>query len=103
MSGASSVGTDIALPKIIGVKISEDTLTVDLEDGRTIQVPISWYPRLDYGTLEERANLQISSAGYGIHCPDLDEDIGVEGIILGNKSIESLTSFERWLKKRKRG
>ncbi len=82
------------------VTITEDTISIDLEDGRTISVPIGWYPRLAHGTPEERANFQISSAGYGIHWPDLDEDIGVEGLILGKRSLESPTSFERWLRKR---
>jgi hypothetical protein len=80
--------------------VTDDTLTVDLEDGRTISVPIGWYPRLAHGTLEERSNLQISGAGHGIHWPDLDEDIGVEGLLLGKKSAESQASFKRWLEQR---
>ncbi|MBI5054701.1 MAG: DUF2442 domain-containing protein [Chloroflexi bacterium] len=88
------------LTKIIHVAITDDTLSVDLEDGRSIDVPIGWYPRLAYGTSDERANFQISGAGYGIHWPDLDEDLGVEGILLGKKSSESRASFERWLKQR---
>ena len=91
----------LALPKAVNVVINDDTLSVDLEDGRTISVPIGWYPRLAYGTPTERANLQISGAGYAIHWPDLDEDIGVEGLLLGKKSTESPASFERWLHKRK--
>jgi len=88
------------LIKIIHVAITDDTLSIDLEDGRSIEIPIGWYPRLAYGTPVERANLQISGAGYGIHWPDLDEDIGVEGILLGKKSSESPASFERWLQQR---
>jgi hypothetical protein len=72
-------------------------LAVDLEDGRTISVPIGWFPRLAYGTPAERANFTISGAGYGIHWPDLDEDIGVEGLLLGKKSGESAGSLARWL------
>jgi hypothetical protein len=86
--------------RIANVIITDDTLSVDLEDGRTISVPIGWYPRLAYGTPAERANFQISGAGYGIHWPDLDEDIGVEGLLLGKKSTESQGSFERWLQQR---
>jgi hypothetical protein len=86
---------------VINVTIDDDTLSIDLEDGRTISVPIGWYPRLAHGTPAERANFQISGAGYGIHWPDLDEDIGVEGLLLGKKSTESLASFERWLQRRK--
>lgn len=88
------------LIKIIHVAITDDTLSIDLEDGRSIDVPIGWYPRLAYGTPDERANFQISGAGYGIRWPDLDEDLGVEGILLGKKSSESPASFERWLKQR---
>ncbi len=78
-------------------------LSVDLEDGHAIAVPIDWYPRLAYGTPAERANFQMSGAGYGIRWPDLDEDIGVEGLLLGKKSGESQASFERWLQCRQTG
>jgi hypothetical protein len=91
---------EIVLPRINYITINDDTLSVDLEDGRTISVPIGWYPRLAHGTPAERENFQISGAGYGIYWRDLDEDIGVEGMLLGKKSTESLESFERWLKKR---
>jgi hypothetical protein len=80
--------------------IDDETLSVDLEDGRTIAVPIGWYPRLAYGTPTERANFQVSGAGYGIHWPDLDEDIGTEGMLLGRKSNEGQVSFQRWLERR---
>ena len=100
MNGMPSATLTLATPRAIKVYVTEDTLSVDLEDGRTISVPIGWYPRLAHGTPEERANFQISSAGYGIHWPDLDEDIGVEGILLGKKSNESQASFERWLLRR---
>jgi hypothetical protein len=85
------------------VAVTEDTLSVDLEDGRTISVPIGWYPRLAHATPAERLNFQVSGAGYGIHWPDLDEDIGLEGILLGKKSSESPASFERWLRRRSPG
>lgn len=77
MNGMYSATLTLTLVKIVSVTISDDTLAVDLEDGRTIAVPIGWYPRLAYGTAAERANFRISGAGYGIHWPDLDEDIGV--------------------------
>lgn len=93
----------LTLIRIINVTVTYDTLSVDLEDGRTIAIPIGWYPRLAYGTPAERANFQISGAGYGIHWPDLDEDIGVEGVLLGKKSSESQASFERWLQRRRTG
>jgi hypothetical protein len=100
MSGAPSATTALPPPRAAHVAVSEDTLTVDLDDGRTISVPIVWYPRLAYGTAVERANFQIAGAGYGIHWPDLDEDIGVEGLVLGKRSMESPESFERWLQRR---
>ena len=90
----------LSVTRVIGVSVSDDTLSVDLEDGRTIAVPIGWYPRLAHGSAAERANFQISGAGYGIHWPDLDEDIGVEGLLLGKRSSESPESFERWLRRR---
>lgn len=102
MNGMHSAVATIPLPKIIDVTVTDDTLSIDIEDGRTISVPIGWYPRLANGTPAERANFQISGAGYGIHWPDLDEDIGIEGLLLGKKSTESSSSLERWLQKRKR-
>jgi hypothetical protein len=99
-------GTDSALvltarPRAIHVTVTDDTVTVDLEDGRTIAVPIGWFPRLAYGTATERAHVQIAGAGFGVHWPDLDEDIGVEGLLLGKKSAESPASFARWLAQRR--
>jgi len=101
MSGIPSAAA-LAISRIVHVTVTDDTLSVDLEDGRTIALPIGWYPRLAFGTPTERGNLQISGAGYGIHWPDLDEDIGVEGILLGKKSSESAPSFERWLNQRRK-
>ncbi|MCJ7529600.1 MAG: DUF2442 domain-containing protein [Anaerolineales bacterium] len=101
MNGIPFAAVVLALPRVVNVTINDDTLSVDLDDGRTVSVPIGWYPRLAHGTPAERANFQVSSAGYGIHWPDLDEDIGVEGLLLGKKSTESPASFERWLQQRK--
>jgi len=103
MNGMLSAAATLALPRAVNVTVTEDTLSVDLEDGRTISVPIGWYPRLAHGTPAERLHFQISGAGYGIHWPDLDEDIGVEGLLLGKRSTESPASFERWLRRRKSG
>ncbi|MCX7014533.1 MAG: DUF2442 domain-containing protein [Candidatus Sumerlaeota bacterium] len=102
MNGTPSAAATVALAKISRVVVSDDTLSVDLEDGRTISVPIGWYPRLAHGTPTERANFQIAGAGYGIHWPDLDEDIGIEGLLLGRKSTESPSSLKRWLENRER-
>ena len=82
------------------VSVMEDTLSVDLTDGRTISVPLVWYPRLTHGTPEERDNWRIEGAGWGIHWPDLDEDISVKGLLIGNPSRESGKSFKRWLESR---
>lgn len=101
MNGPHSAVVAPTLARVVNVMATDDTLSVDLEDGRTVSVPIGWYPRLAHGTPAERANFQISGAGYGIYWPDLDEDIGVEGLLLGKKSAESPASFERWLQRRR--
>lgn len=100
MNGTLFAPTTLALPRVTQVTVTDDTLSVDLEDGRTIAVPIGWYPRLAQGTPDERQHFEISGAGYGIHWPDLDEDIGVEGLLLGKRSTESPASLARWLKRR---
>ena len=92
--------TQIGLPPAQDVVVTESTLTVDLDDGRTISAPLAWYPRLVHGTAEERNNWRISGAGWGIQWPDLDEDISVKGLLAGNPSGESQPSFERWLQGR---
>ena len=69
--------------RIRDVRFSADRLIVDLADGRTIAVPIAWYPRLERATPPERANWQISGGGYGIHWPDIDEDLSSEGLLRG--------------------
>lgn len=65
------------------VRITDDAISVDLFDGRTITVPLTWYPRLLHARPEERANWQVSGAGYGIHWPDLDEDLTTQGLLQG--------------------
>ena len=84
------------------VSVTDDTLTVDLVDGRTVAVPLAWYPRLAHGLPEERENWRLVGRGEGIRWPDLDEDVSVEGLLDGRPSGESQTSFERWLQNRKR-
>jgi hypothetical protein len=101
MNGTDSAPVLAAPPRAVHVTVTDDTLSVDLEDGRTIAVPIGWFPRLAYGTPPERANVQISGAGFGLHWPDLDEDIGVEGLLLGKKSMESPASLARWLEQKR--
>jgi len=82
------------------VIVTGDALIVDLTDGRTISTPLAWYPRLLYGKPEERNKWRLIGQGDGIHWPDLDEDISVEGLQLGRPSGESQSSFKRWLAQR---
>jgi hypothetical protein len=86
--------------KAVEVSISDDTLSVDLADGRTILVPLTWYPRLWHGAPQERQNWRLIGEGVGIHWPDLDEDISIEGLLLGKRSGESPQSLQQWLEKR---
>ena len=88
-------------PIAINVTVTENDLTVDLTDGRRIIVPLAWYPRLMCGSPAERKNWQLLGDGYAIEFPDLDEHIGVEGLLAGRKSGESQKSLERWLNQRK--
>lgn len=69
--------------RVKDVHLDDDTLTVDLLDGRSISVPLAWYPRLLHATAEQRANWQIAGGGYGIHWPDVDEDLSTEGLLRG--------------------
>jgi hypothetical protein len=69
--------------RVRDVHVTEDTLAVDLADGRTIIVPLAWYPRLLSATSEQRSHWEIAGAGYGIHWPDLDEDLSTEGLLRG--------------------
>lgn len=86
----------------LDVTVNDDTLSVDLSDGRTISVPLAWYPRLSIGTSRERASWRLIAGGRGIHWPELDEDISVENLISGEPSGESQASFNRWRAGRKR-
>jgi len=82
------------------VTVSDASLAVDLVDGRTIIVPLVWYPRLWYGTPEERNHFEIIGDGTLIHWPDLDEDLSVSGLLAGRRSGESQRSLKRWLEER---
>ena len=85
------------------VTISDDTLTVELSDGRSISAPLAWYPRLWHGTPNERQHWRLIGRGAGIHWPDLDEDISMMGLIQGRPSNESNSSLQRWLNQRAHG
>lgn len=89
-----------AVPLARRVTCSGDALTVELADGRTLSVPLSWYPRLLHGLPAERSNWELIGEGDGIHWPDLDEDVSVEGLLAGRRSGETKRSLERWLAKR---
>lgn len=83
------------------VEFSEDSMTVHLDDGRSISVPIAWYPRLHHGTNAERAKIEFIGGGEGIHWPDLDEDVSIEGLLAGRRSAETDESLSRWIAKRR--
>ncbi|MBI4179010.1 DUF2442 domain-containing protein [bacterium] len=90
-------------PVAENVTVTDDTISVNLSDGRTISAPLGWFPRLIHGTQKERNNWRLIGRGHGLHWEDLDEDISVENLILGQASGESQTSFENWLSTRKSG
>ena len=81
----------------VQVTISDEKLIIELTDGRGISIPLAWYPRLLHGSSQERQNWQILGDGYAIEWPDLDEHIGIEGLLAGRRSGESQKSLERWL------
>ncbi|MHB1293149.1 MAG: DUF2442 domain-containing protein [Sulfuricella sp.] len=96
----TSVAVEIETPNAVNVVLTDDTLSVDLADGRTISVPLAWFPRLQYATLEERNRWRLIGKGQGIHWEESDEDISVESLILGRPSGESQTSLQKWLDER---
>lgn len=91
---------EIEVPTAENLTITEDTLSVDLSDGRTISVPLAWFPRLTYASPSEQNNWRLIGKGYGIQWEELDEDISVEGLLAGKPSGESQTSFKKWLASR---
>ena len=91
-----STSTLASSPRAAAVEITDDALTVSLSDGRVVSVPISWYPRLSNGLPEHRAVWEFIGGGHGIHWPELDEDISVENILLGQPSGEGSRSFSKW-------
>jgi hypothetical protein len=85
------------------VKVTDDALIVVLNDGRTVSAPLSWYPRLAFGSPDERSHWELIGAGTGVHWPDLDEDISVEGLLAGRRSGEGSASLQRWKQSRVAG
>ena len=92
---SSAVETREALAT--GATVSDDTLAVELADGRTIAAPLAWYPRLAHATAEERSSWRLLGGGRGIHWPAVDEDISVVNLLAGQPSAESQSSFKKWL------
>jgi hypothetical protein len=91
---------EIEVPNAERVAVTQDSLSVDLSDGRTITVPLAWFPRLVHASQKERDNWRLIAKGQGIHWEDLDEDISVEQLLLGRPSGESQPSFKKWLAER---
>ena len=87
----------------MSIQVTDDAVIAELSDGRSISVPLFWYPRLAHATLEERDNWELIGTGEGIHWPDLDEDLSIEGFLTGRKSGESQRSFKRWLEAKQAG
>lgn len=91
---------DVQEARAQSARVDEDSLIIDLVDGRTISVPLVWFPRLWHGTPEERANLILVGEGTILHWSELDEDLSVSGILAGRHSGESQKSLKRWLETR---
>ena len=79
--------------RVQNVSFTEETISVDLMDGRTITVPLAWYPRLLNATSDQRKNWQICGGGYGIHWDDIDEDLSTEGMLRGAPAPSSRNSL----------
>ncbi len=97
----STSTVEVGVPEVGRVTVTDETLTAELADGRTISVPLDWYPRLVHATPQERDGWRIIGGGEGIHWPELDEDISVEGLLAGRRSGEGPNSFRRWLNARR--
>lgn len=91
---------DLEVPAAENVRLTADVVEVELSDGRTISAPLTWFPRLLHATPAERSSWRLIGRGEGIHWPEVDEDISVEGLLLGRPSGESQESFKRWLEMR---
>ena len=96
----SSSTADVKPAGATAVQVTNDTLSVELSDGRTIAVPLEWYPRLAHATVKERSAWRLIGGGSGIHWSALDEDISIESLLFGKPSGESQTSFKKWLAER---
>ena len=96
-------GIDLRGALAQNVSVTDDSLIIELVDGRTISVPVTWFPRLATGAPTERANWRPIGGGTGVHWPDLDEDISVESLLAGRRSGETQDSLQKWLNRRMAG
>ena len=96
----SSLATETAAAK--NVRVTDRELVVELRDGRVVSVPLAWYPRLAEGSPRERRRWELLGPGIGIHWPDLDEDISIDGLLQGLPSGESRASLNEWRSARKK-
>lgn len=96
----SSSASEVQDARAVSVTVDNEALTVNLVDGRTIVVPLAWYPRLLHGNREERDKVELFGDGAYLHWPDLDEDLTVGGLLLGRRSGESPASLKTWLEQR---
>ena len=80
---SSALATDA---RVAAARIEADQLVVDLMDGRTIAAPLAWFPRLEGATAAQRANIEVAGGGHGLHWPDVDEDLSVEGLLRGTRA-----------------
>ncbi|MBW2590613.1 MAG: DUF2442 domain-containing protein [Deltaproteobacteria bacterium] len=96
----STLAIEIQVPYAEDVTVTQEALNVDLSDGRTISVPVAWFPRLLYSTQKERDNWRLIGRGHGIHWEEIDVDISVEGLLAGKPSGESQAAFKKWLDSR---
>lgn len=88
---------DLKIPRAVGVEVDADALTATLADGRVIAAPLAWLPRLLHASSDERRNWRLIGGGLGVHWPDLDEDVSIEGLLAGRPSREGPQSLQRWL------
>ena len=93
----SSLAVENQTPLATQVRVSDETLSVEIADGRTISAPLAWYPRLSHATPDERNSWRLIGGGRGVHWPALDEDISVANLLSGQPSAESQASFKNWL------
>jgi hypothetical protein len=91
----NTMAVEIRVPEALKVALTDDTLSVDLSDGRSISVPIAWFPRLLHSNEQERNNWRLIGRGLGIHWQDIDEDISIEGLLAGRPSGESQESLKK--------